>query len=113
MTFLELKEGDRVPVIEINFDDLTIKSRIAKFKKLESFEMGVKFIDRGKEYKTSFYEGKFICYRVSNNLLNDVYYFSDMEQLELFIKDLNSKVDKFKESIQESLKTLWEENDKK
>lgn len=121
MSFQELKNGDLIPVIEVNPDVLTIiesstftiESRTADFIELENSGKGVIFKDKGKEVRALFSENKSVCHRVSNNLLSDIYYFSDMEHFELFIKGLDQKVDKFKDSMMEALKTMWEKIDEK
>ena len=109
--FNSKKKGDLIPVVEVNSDIFTIESRTADFIELEDFGRGVRFKDKGKEVRASFSEDQSVCHRVSKNLLGDVYYFSDMEHFELFIKDLDHKVDKFKDSMKEALKNMWEEID--
>lgn len=109
--FNSKKKGDLIPVVEVNSDIFTIESRTADFIELEDFGRGVRFKDKGKEVRASFSEDKSVCHRVSNVLLSDVYYFSDMEHFELFMKDLDHKVDKFKDSMKEVLKNMWEEID--
>ena len=111
--FKSKKEWDLIHVVEVNSDIFTIESRVADFIGLEDFGRGVRFKDEGREVRASFFEDQSVCHRVSHNLLSDIYYFSDMEHFELFIKDLDLKVDKFKDSINEVLKSMWEEIDEK
>lgn len=107
-TFETFKKGDKILVIEINPDLFTISSREVYFGEWDYYKKYFTVQDKEKEVKLSISDNQTCIHRISSTLLSDVYYFSDIESLEGFLKKLDDKTVRFRNGIMEALKDSWD-----
>lgn len=107
-TFETFKKGDKILVIEINPDLFTISSREAYFGEWDYYKKYFTVQDKEKEVKLNISDNPTCIHKISSTLLSDVYYFSDIESLEGFLKKLDNKTVEFRNGIMEALKDSWD-----
>ena len=113
-TFTDLRSGDKINVVEIDTDNFTIESREARFLGFDNFLRGhIQVYDKDKSIYLTVKNGESMANKTSNISYAEMYYFSDMEKLEEFLKGLDEKVSKFKNGILEAIKDSWEREEKK
>lgn len=107
-TFEQLAENDIVFIIDINPSIYTISPRKGVFKGWNSLKRYFNIIDdKGEKLMLFLTEDRSCVHRISNDLLTDVYYFSDIESLELFLKKLTLRVTSFLDGIERTIKNSW------